>query len=289
MSTVRIGVSGWSYGSWRGDFYPDDLAQDEELAYLARRFDTVEVNGTFYALQSPDTFRGWYRETPYDFRLAVKGSRFITHNKKLSDPETPLANFWAQGVLGLGHKLGPVLWQLPASLTFDEERVRGFLEALPADSEGAGEVARRHDDRIDDVAVEVEENHRLRHALEVRHESFLTPGLVRACRETGTALVFSHAGDWLYTEELTAGFVYLRLHGSPDTYRSRYDDDALRGWAERIRRWRDGDEPDDAERITGRVPPRREGRDVYVYFDNDQEGHAPRDAVRLTELLEDGP
>ncbi|HZD03422.1 MAG TPA: DUF72 domain-containing protein, partial [Longimicrobiales bacterium] len=124
MSTVRIGVSGWSYGPWRGDFYPADLPQNRELAYLAERFDTVEVNGTFYALQKPDTFRGWYDDTPHDFRFAVKGSRFITHNKKLADPVGPLANFWAQGVLALGQKLGPVLWQLPRTVTFDEERIR---------------------------------------------------------------------------------------------------------------------------------------------------------------------
>ncbi|MDX1631746.1 MAG: DUF72 domain-containing protein [Thermoanaerobaculia bacterium] len=286
MSRVRIGVSGWSYGSWRGDFYPDDLPRDRELAFLAERFDTVEVNGTFYGLQRPDTFRRWYEETPSDFRFAVKGSRFITHNKKLAAPKGPLANFWAQGVLALGEKLGPVLWQLPGSLTFDEERVRRFLELLPPDTESAAALARDHDDRIEDAVVEVEENHRLRHALEIRHESTLVPELVRACRETGIALVFSHAADWLYTEELTAGFVYLRLHGSPETYRSPYDRD-LRWWADRIRSWRSAEEPDDVQTITDRQPPPRKGRDVYVYFDNDQVGHAPRDAARLTELLED--
>jgi uncharacterized protein YecE (DUF72 family) len=290
LAKIRIGISGWSYDSWRGDFYPEDLPRSRELEYASRRFDSVEINGSFYSLLKPGTYRGWYEQTPRGFRFAVKGSRFITHNKKLGDVEVPLANFMASGVLRLREKLGPILWQLPDTLTFDADRVDTFLDLLPHDTEAAARLARKHDDRVEGRAwTRVDRRRRLRHALEIRHESFLCPELVRIARRTGTALVFSHASDWLYSEEPTAGFIYLRLHGEPKTYASRYDDAALDRWARRIRRWHDADEPDDAVQITDRAPPKRKGRDVYVYFDNDARGHAPRDALRLARRLGVGP
>lgn len=285
MGKIRIGVSGWSYDSWRGDYYPANLPRGEELAYVAGRLDTVEVNGTFYSLQRPEAFRGWYEQTPAGFSLAVKGSRYITHSKRLKDPRTPLANFFAQGVLALEEKLGPILWQLPDRFSFDPDRVGRFLDLLPQDSEAALELARRHDRRLSGRAwLEVRGKHRLRHVLEVRDDSFFVADLARLCRDSGTAIAFSHAGDWPYTEQITAGFAYLRLHGAPHTYASPYGDELGR-WAERIERWHDGGEPEDAEHISDLAPPRRKQRDVYVYFDNDQRGHAPHEAERLAEFL----
>lgn len=286
MAQTRVGVSGWSYDGWRGAFYPEDLPRRRELEYASRRLNSVELNGSFYSLQRPDSYRSWYEQTPADFVFAVKGSRFITHNKKLKDVSTPLANFFASGVLRLEEKLGPIVWQLGSNLRFDPDRVAGFLESLPHGTEEAAELARGHDERVEGRSwTAVERNRRLRHAIEVRHESYFAPEFVRIARRTGTAIVVSDAPDWPLTEELTAGFVYMRLHGSRQLYASRYTDEELDRWAARIRAWRDGDEPEDAERITDRVPPRRKTRDVYVYFDNDAHAHAPRDALRLATRL----
>lgn len=285
MGRIRVGTSGWSYDDWRGDFYPSDLAKGDELRHAATVFETVEINRTFYSLCSPGVFRRWYRDVPAGFVFAVKGSRFITHSKKLSEVETPLANFFASGLLELREKLGPILWQLPEGLGFDPDRVERFLSLLPHDTESLARVAARHDDRVEDVSLTPDRNHRLRHALEPRHPDFFTPELVRMVRRHGVALAFSHSSEWEYTEEITAGFVYLRLHGPDQVYASAYGPRALDDWTERMRVWRDAGEPPDAARITDRVPPRRKGRDVYVYFDNDAGGHAPREAREVIERL----
>lgn len=286
MAKARIGVSGWSYDSWRGEFYPDDLPKRRQLEHASRRFNSIEINSSFYSLLEPDTYRSWYESTPSDFRFAVKGSRFITHNKKLRDVQTPLANFLASGVLALEEKLGPIVWQVSSSLKFDAERIAGFLELLPHDTEQAAALAKRHDSRVKGRSwLKTDRKRRLRHAIEVRNDSFFCREFIRLLRDNGTALVFSDAADWPLREEVTAGFVYLRLHGSGKTYASRYSDAELDEWRRRIDLWLDADEPDDARRITGRRPPRRKGRDVYVYFDNDQRAHAPHDAERLMKRL----
>lgn len=286
MAKARIGVSGWSYDSWRGEFYPDDLPKRRQLEHASRRFNSIEINSSFYSLLEPDTYRSWYESTPSDFRFAVKGSRFITHNKKLRDVQTPLANFLASGVLALEEKLGPIVWQVSSSLKFDAERIAGFLEMLPHDTEQAAALAKRHDSRVKGRSwLKTDRKRRLRHAIEVRNDSFFCREFIRLLRDNGTALVFSDAADWPLREEVTAGFVYLRLHGSGKTYASRYSDAELDEWRRRIDLWLDADEPDDARRITGRRPPRRKGRDVYVYFDNDQRAHAPHDAERLMKRL----
>ena len=287
MGTIRVGLSGWNYDAWRGDFYPPGLARTRQLAYAADQVDSIEVNGTFYGLVSPDSFRRWRAQVPRDFVFAIKGSRFITHNKKLRDVEGPLANFFASGVLELDETLGPFLWQLPANLHFDADRIESFLALLPRHTDDARALAHRHDDRVKQVAYGPGTPHRLRHVLEVRHESWLCDEMVRVARRHGVALASSHAAEWPYTEELTAGFVYVRLHGPDLLYGSAYGEASLRDWAGRVRRWHAGDEPDDAVRIGTRIPPRRKERDVYVYFDNDMGGHAPREAVALRELLDD--
>ncbi|MDX1646583.1 MAG: DUF72 domain-containing protein [Longimicrobiales bacterium] len=283
--TVRIGVSGWSYDEWSGDFYPEDLPASRRLRYVAERFDTVEANGSFYSLLTPSAYRSWYDDTPAGFRMAVKGSRFITHNKSLSDARVPLANFFASGPLALKEKLGPILWQLPERHALDPERLDFFLSLLPGSFEEAGDLAGQHDDEVEDAWIETGENHRIRHVLEARHESFRRKEAVRILRDRDVAMAISHAGDWERTEEITAGFVYLRLHGAPRTYRSGYGDEALDDWARKIRKWAAGGEPEDALGSTDLQPPRRKGRDVYVYFDNDTEGRAPYDALALTERV----
>jgi uncharacterized protein YecE (DUF72 family) len=283
---VFVGVSGWSYDSWQGPYYPTGLPKARRLEHVGATLDSVEINGSFYSLQKPESYEKWAAAVPDGFLFAVKGSRFVSHNKKLKDARVPLANFFANGLLRLEEKLGPILWQLPDGLRLAPERVAGFCDLLPRDTEEASRLAAEHDERVAGKAsFAVERRRRMRHALEVRDPRMLDDDLVRVLRRAGVALVVSDAGRWPLVEELTAGFVYVRLHGSPHTYASRYDDPALDDWAQRIGRWRDGGEPDDPRRITDRPPPRRKTRDVYVYFDNDQHAHAPRDAMRLRERL----
>lgn len=284
---IRVGVSGWSYDSWKGPFYPPDLPAGRRLHYAARRFPSIEINGSFYSLQKPESYRAWRAATPAGFKLAVKGSRFITHNKKLGDVKTVLANFFASGLLLLGEKLGPILWQLPRQLAFDADRIEAFFDLLPRDAPAAARLARRHDQRVEGRSwTKATGSHRIRYAIEPRHESFFGGDFVRLARRAGVAIAFADSGSWPYTEELTAGFVYLRLHGSPATYASRYPKTAIARWARRIRAWSEGREPDDPARITDLAPPPRMTRDVYVYFDNDHAAHAPLNARELIERLE---
>ncbi|HXV92254.1 MAG TPA: DUF72 domain-containing protein [Pseudonocardia sp.] len=262
---VRIGTSGWRYAPWRGTFYPAGLPQRRELEHLSRRVTSVEINGSFYSLQRPELYRAWAAETPDDFVFAVKGGRFITHMKQLRDVRIPLANFFASGVLALGPKLGPVLWQLPPRMRFDPARLGGFLELLPATTVEAAALACEHDARLDDRCLTVADADRpLCHAVEPRHESFRDPACAALLREHGVALVVSDSpGTWPVFDEVTAGFVYVRLHGAEELYASGYGPEALDAWAGRIREWCD------------------QGRDVWVYFDNDAKVHAPFDAIAL--------
>jgi uncharacterized protein YecE (DUF72 family) len=266
---IRIGISGWTYDGWRGTFYPRGLTRARELAYATRRLTSLEINGTFYSLQSPKSYGSWRDQAPEDFVFAVKAPRFITHIKRLEDVETPLANFFANGLFRLGNKLGPILWQLPPSLRFDRERLARFLRLLPRDTRAAAELARDHDAVVDGrCEVEPGENRPVRHALEVRHESYRDPRFIALLRRAGVALVAADtAGKWPFFEEPTADFVYARLHGDEELYASGYTPKALRVWADRIRRWSAA------------------GRDVYVYFDNDVKARAPFDAMSLSRLL----
>lgn len=271
MKELRIGVSGWSYGEWRGRFYPRGLPRRQELEYISRRVNSIEINGSFYSLQRPTSYARWHDATPPDFLFAIKGSRFITHMKKLNEPERPLANFLASGVLRLGEKLGPILWQLPPNLGFNEERVTRFLELLPKETGEAARLARRHDERLEGRSwTRALGDRPIRHAFEVRHPSFLESNFVDLLRRHRAALVFADtAGRFPYAEEVTADFVYLRLHGATALYASGYTDAELGWWAERIRRW-------------------HAGHDAFVYFDNDVAAHAPHDAIRLARLLDGG-
>jgi uncharacterized protein YecE (DUF72 family) len=269
VGRVRVGISGYDYKAWRGKFYPEELAARHWLRYAASVFDSIELNGTFYSLKSPEVFRRWTAEVPPGFLFAVKGSRFITHNLKLRNADTALANFYASGVLALGRMTGPFLWQLPATYGFDRARIADFLARLPRDSVAAAKLAERHDHRLRRGALtEADARVRYRHAFEVRHPSYFTEEFANLLRENDIGFVVADtAGKFPYAETVTSRFVYVRLHGSRQLYVSGYTDEELAVWAARIEGWR------------------AEGLDVYVYFDNDAKVHAPRDAVRLRGML----
>ena len=242
---VRIGISGWLYPPWRGVFYPKDLAQKRELAYASRKFESIEINGTFYSLKTPASFQRWYRETPEDFVFSIKGSRYITHIRRLREIEQPLTRFVRQGLSRLREKLGPLLWQFPPNMKYDADRFERFFKLL-----------RKRKQTRD-----------LRHAVEVRNDSFDDPSFLRLLRKYNIAFVIAEtAGKWLYREYVTADFVYIRLHGDEVLYVSGYTETALRRWATKIRAW-------------------RRSRDVYCYFDNDAKLKAPRDAQALARKL----
>src|SRR6201994_3152804 len=187
---IHIGISGWRYKGWRGVFYPEKLPQRRELEFASRKFDTIELNGSFYSLQRPQSFLHWHAETPPDFTFATKGSRYITHMLRLRNVEGPLANFFAQGLLGLGEKLGPILWQFPPNFTFEPARFEEFLALLPATHQQAAELARRHDSRMRDRSwFQVSKDAPLRHAVEIRHESFASEEFIRLLRRYRVASV----------------------------------------------------------------------------------------------------
>jgi uncharacterized protein YecE (DUF72 family) len=270
MAVARIGISGWTYPPWRGVFFPKGLPHRRELEYASERLNSIELNGSFYALQRPASYRSWYEQTPADFVFSVKGGRFITHMKKLRDVDAALANFFASGPLALAEKLGPILWQLPPSLGYDADRLADFFGRLPRSTGEAAYLARQHDDRMIDRSFTTALVDRpLRHALEVRHDSFKIKAFPELLSEHGIAVVVADtAGKWPFIDTVTADFVYARLHGDKELYTSGYTDESLSSWAARARSWMDA------------------GRDVYVYFDNDVKVRAPFDAMALARLLE---
>lgn len=273
-SRAFIGISGYDYKPWRGPFYPDDLPYRQWLEYAASRFNSVELNGTFYSLKSPAVFERWAAEVPAQgFVFAVKGGRFITHNLKLRNVETALGNFFASGVLALGHKTGPFLWQLPDTYRFDAERMEAFMRLLPRNSREGEDVARQHDERLRRGAlVDAAASVSYRHAFEVRHQSYFHDEFYAILREQHCAFVIADtAGKFPYAEEVTTDFVYVRLHGSQQLYVSGYTDAELDEWARKVAVWRD---------------PEHGSLDVYVYFDNDAKVHAPFDAARLVERVD---
>jgi uncharacterized protein YecE (DUF72 family) len=258
------------------------LPQKRELAFAANIFNTVEINGTFYSLQLPESFTRWASETPDNFLFAVKGSRYITHMLRLKNIETALANFYASGVLGLGHKLGPFLWQFPPNFQFDANRMERFFEVLPRDSDSAARLARKCDRRIISTpATKRSSGIPLRHAVEVRHQTFVDPSFIKLLRHYRIALVCADTVAWPRLMDLTSDFVYCRLHGSEELYVSGYDDVSLDDWAARVVAWLRGGEPTDAERVIHSGAPKRRTRDVFVYFDNDVKVRAPFDAQAL--------
>lgn len=269
---LRIGISGWTYAPWRGTFFPKGLRQADELAFASRSVNTIEINGTFYSLQRPSSFAAWHAHTPPGFLFSVKGPRYITHILRLREARTALANFLASGVLRLGEKLGPMLWQLPPSLAYDPKVLGAFLAMLPRSTRAAAALARRHDSHVRlGTWMKTDQDRPVRHALEVRHPSFETPAFLRQLRDADVAVVVADtAGKWPAFTEATSGLVYVRLHGAERLYVSGYTPGALALWARRVSAW-----------------VRR--HDVFVYFDNDVKVRAPYDAMSLAHRLGMGP
>jgi uncharacterized protein YecE (DUF72 family) len=260
---AHIGISGWRYAGWRGVFYPRGLPQRRELAHVGERLTSVEVNGSFYSLQRPSSWRAWAAEVPEDFVFAVKGPRFVTHMKKLVDVEAPLGTFLASGVLSLGDRLGPLLWQLPPNLGFHPDRLSAFFDLLPRTTADAASYAAAHHDASKlkepaDTATPADRP--LRHVLEVRHRSFRTAEFCELLRAHGIGMVVADsAGTWPMFDEVTSDVAYVRLHGDTELYTSGYSAAALDRWAEKVRGWES------------------DGLDAKV--------HAPFDAIALQERL----
>ena len=266
---IRIGISGWRYEPWRGVFYPDGLPQRRELEFCASHFSTVEINGSFYSLQRPEYYRAWRDETPPGFVFAVKGSRYITHLLRLKGIDKPLANFFASGLLALGDKLGPLLWQFPPMFRFQPDRLDDFFSKLPRSTGEALALARKRDSRMKGRSrLSIDADRPLRHAVEIRHRSFVSDAFLTLLKKHGIGLVVADtAGKFPRLFDVTAGFVYVRLHGDIKIYTSGYTPTALKDWARRIRAWD------------------RAGLDVFVYFDNDVKVRAPFDALNLMQRL----
>jgi uncharacterized protein YecE (DUF72 family) len=238
---IRIGLSGWSYPEWRGGFY-EGVPQRRWLAHCAAHFNAIEVNATFYRALKPEIYKRWYEETPADFAFAVKGHRMVTHVHRLAEPRDSIRRE-RDSLAPLGDKLAVVLWQLPPGLHRDDDRLAGFIGAL-RDWRGP------------------------RHAIEFRHDSWFCDPVAEALASAGIANCLSDSPRWPMWRATTTDLVYVRLHGNPRLYASKYEDKALRAFARSIRHWR------------------RDGRAVHVYFDNDADGHAPCDALRLMEILD---
>jgi uncharacterized protein YecE (DUF72 family) len=288
MEKIKIGISGWQYAGWRGVFYPPKLPQKRELNFASRAVSTIEINGSHYALQTPTSYQSWYDATPDDFMFSVKAPRYITHILRLRDERsfTAIANFFASGIFNLRQKFGPILWQFPPSFRFDEQQFETFLRALPADIEHAAEIARKHDAHVAHPCLAIDKNRRMRHAIEIRHDSFCDPRFVELLRKYAAALVISDAvANWPYAEDMTTDFVYMRLHGAETLYGGEYTDAALDRWARRIQLWAKGAEPADAKRIGHASAKTHAARDVFCYFDNDQKVCAPFDAARLANRI----
>jgi uncharacterized protein YecE (DUF72 family) len=270
MARIRVGISGWTYPGWRGDFYPTGLVHRRELAYAAERLGSIEINGSFYSLQRPSSYASWAEQAPDDFVFAVKGGRFITHLKRLVGVEAALANFFASGVLALGPKLGPVLWQLPENLAFDADTLDAFFALLPRTTTEAATLAARHDAKLpeDRALTRTDAERPLRHALEFRSPTFAVDAAYDILRRHGVACVLADtAGRWPRVEQDTADFRYVRLHGDRELYASGYDAAAIDSWARRMLAWQHA------------------GQDVFAYFDNDAKGRAPHDAMALIDHL----
>lgn len=286
MSEIRIGMSGWTHDCWRSSFYPEDLSRKKELDYASRKVTSIEVNGTFYALQKPATFQRWYEETPKNFIFSIKAPKFITHVLRLRECEEPLNTFLASGLLCLKEKLGPILWQFPPYATLKDDRFEQFAKILPHTSLQAAELAKNHGSVIEGRAwTEASGDNQMRHAFEFRHPSFMNPDFIEMLRSYGIAVVFADSGKTSpYCEDLTSDFVYLRMHGGSPAHKKGYPLLALKRLAKKIELWACGKQPKDAQTISSGKPTPGE-KDVFVYFDNDVTETAPLDALKLLKLM----
>ena len=259
---IFVGIGGWTYEPWRGVFYPKGLAHAKELAYAGSRLTSIEVNGTFYSTQSPKTFRKWASETPESFVFSLKGPRYAVNRTILADAGDSIKRFLGSGITELAGKLGPLLWQFAPTKKFDEADFGKFLELLPAAQDGI----------------------RLRHAVEVRHESFCSPAFIALLRTFEIPVVFSEHATYPAIADLTGGFVYARLQKGKDSIRTGYQPKALDQWAKRASVWAKGGAPADLPRI-GKTKAMKEPRDTFIYFIHEGKKRAPAAAVALIERI----
>ena len=259
---IRIGIGGWTFEPWRGSFYPADLAQKRELEYASAKLTSIEVNGTYYGSQKPETFAKWHDETPEDFVFALKGPRFATNRRVLAEAGDSIERFLGSGLKELKHKLGPINWQFMATKKFDPEDFEAFLKLLPPSLDGLP----------------------LRHAVEVRHESFKTPAFVALARRYGVAIVLAGDAEYPQIADLTAPFVYARIMGTSEAEATGYSADALDGWIERAQELAAGRIPAGLETVEG-TPVVAANRDVFFYVISGFKQHNPAAAMALIDRL----
>jgi uncharacterized protein YecE (DUF72 family) len=261
-TNIRIGIGGWTYAPWRGTFYPDDLTQSRELEYASRHLTSIEINGTFYGLQKPASYEKWYQETPDDFVFSLKAPRYATNRKVLADAGETIERFFGSGVLLLKQKLGPINWQFAPTKKFDNEDFEAFLKLLPASIEGQ----------------------KLRHAIEVRNDTFKTPEFVALARKHKVAIVLAGDSEYPQIADITAPFVYARIMGTTDKQANGYSTKALEAWAERARQLAAGATPDDLE-TSAEAPAKTGARDVYLYVISGFKERNPAAAMALIKRL----
>jgi uncharacterized protein YecE (DUF72 family) len=259
---VHVGIGGWTFAPWRGVFYPKGLPQAKELGYAAEHLSSIEINGTFYRTQTPATFRKWASEVPDGFVFSVKGHQRVTHRRELKDAGESIEHFLNSGVLELGDRLGPLLWQFPPFKKFDEADFGSFLELLPRELDGR----------------------RLRHVVEVRHASFCVPEFVRLLRKFETPVVFSEHEKYPAIADVAGDFLYLRLQKGDDAIETAYPMPAIADWAARIKGWLGGTAPTDLPHVES-APSKTKPRDIFVYFIHEGKVRAPAAAMALIERL----
>jgi uncharacterized protein YecE (DUF72 family) len=261
---IRVGIGGWVYEPWRGTFYPKGLPQVRELAHASRSVTSIEINSTFYASQKAASFRRWAAETPDDFVFSLKGPRYTTHRRVLAEAGPSIERFFASGVTELKHKLGPVLWQLPPTKAFNPDDFAAFLASLPR--------------LLDGLTI--------RHAVEVRHTSFMTPDFIDLLRKHAVAPVLVDSEKHPMIADVTSDFVYARLQRTSEKFRTGYAPAALDAWAKRVQAFAKGDAPADLAALA--AAPRSKGkRDVFIYMISGAKVRAPAAAMALIERLND--
>jgi uncharacterized protein YecE (DUF72 family) len=259
---IRVGIGGWTFEPWRGVFYPKGLPHARELEYAAQHLTSIEVNGTYYGSQKPESFRRWAAETPDGFVFSLKGPRFATNRRVLAEAGDSIKRFMDSGVTELKDKLGPILWQFAPTKKFEPADFSAFLALLPHESAGL----------------------RVRHVVEVRHESFVTADFVKLARAAKVAIVLADSEKFPLIPDVTADFVYARLQCAAETVATGYTTRALDQWAARARAWEKGSAPDDLESLAGK-PPERKAREVFIYMINGAKVRAPAAAMALIERV----
>ena len=261
--TIRAGIGGWTFEPWEGTFYPDDLPKKRQLEYASGKLRTIEVNGTYYSGFKPETYAKWAAETPADFVFSIKGNRFVTNRRVLAEAGESMAKFFGQGLEELGPKLGPIVWQFAPTKRFEPDDFEGFLELLPREVGGLP----------------------LRHVLEVRHASFVTPDFPALAKRYGAAICYAHHGAYPEMADVTADFVYARLQRGEDAIPTAYSAADLDVWAARLGTWAEGGVPDDLPLADPEAKAGKKPRDVFVYIIHEGKVRAPQGAMALQQRV----